>query len=181
MSAAGHYVQPLFVFPRVHMKAELLDRAPPGSIAIAHKSGWMQTELLVHWFKHFIDHAHPTSANPVLLMLDGHKTHTLNLDVINLARANHVTILCLPPHCTHRLQPLDVGLMKPLMTYYTQEIEKWMRRYPGRVVTLYQVQHIDKRNQMFQCGTKLYQTWGHHPKGGLCNLGRTWANAIHDA
>ena len=142
MSAAGHYVPPLFVFPRVRMKAELLDRAPPGSIAVPHKSGWMQTELFVQWFRHFIGHTNPTSASPVLLVLDGHKTHTLNLDVINLARANHVTILCLPPHCTHRLQPLDVGLMKPLMTYYTQEVEKWLRKYPGRVVSLYQVAEL---------------------------------------
>ena len=142
MSAAGHYVPPLFVFPRVRMKAELLDHAPPGSIAVPHKSGWMQTELFVQWFRHFIGHTNPTSASPVLLVLDGHKTHTLNLDVINLARANHVTILCLPPHCTHRLQPLDVGLMKPLMTYYTQEVEKWLRKYPGRVVSLYQVAEL---------------------------------------
>ena len=142
MSAAGHYVPPLFVFPRVRMKAELLDRAPPGSIAVPHKSGWMQTELFVQWFRHFIGHTNPTSASPVLLVLDGHKTHTLNLDVINLARANHVTILCLPPHCTHRLQPLDVGLMKPLMTYYTQEVEKWLRKYPGHVVSLYQVAEL---------------------------------------
>ena len=82
------------------MKAELLDCAPNiVPIVLTEVAGCRQ--LFVHWFKHSIGHAHPTSANLALLVLDGHKTHTLNLDVINLARADHVTILCLPPHCTH--------------------------------------------------------------------------------
>jgi hypothetical protein len=40
MSAAGHFVPPLIVHPRVNMKAELLDGAPPGTTAVCHKSGW---------------------------------------------------------------------------------------------------------------------------------------------
>ena len=139
MSATGHYIPPFFIFPRVRMKQELLDHAPQGAVAVPHKSGWMQTELFVDWFKHVLSHTSPSKENPVLLILDGHKTHTLNLEVINLARANHVTLLCLPPHCSHRLQPLDVGFMKPVMTFYTQEVEKWMRSHPGRVVTMFQV------------------------------------------
>jgi len=129
----------MFVFPRVRMRVELMDRTPPGSVAVPHKSGWMQTEVFVQWFKHFIEHAHPTAERPVLLLLDGHKTHTMNLEVINLAREKHVTLLCFPPHYTHRMQPLDVGFMKPVMTFYTQEVEKWLRSHPGCIVTMYQV------------------------------------------
>ncbi|KAG1663595.1 hypothetical protein GQR58_020325 [Nymphon striatum] len=36
------------------------------------------------------------------------------------------------------IQPLDVSFMKPLMTYYTQKVEKWFRNHPGRVVTTFQ-------------------------------------------
>ena len=138
MNAVRHYVPPLFVFPRVSMKQELLDHAPLGSIAVPHKSGWMQSDVFVDWFKHFLYHTNPSKENPVLI-LDGHKTHTLNVEVINLARASHVTLFCLPPHCSHRLQPLDVGFMKPVMTFYTQEVEKWLKRHPGRIVTMFQV------------------------------------------
>ncbi|KAJ4431996.1 hypothetical protein ANN_20610 [Periplaneta americana] len=38
-SAAGQYI-PLLIFPRIMME-ELLDGAPPGTIAICHPSGWM--------------------------------------------------------------------------------------------------------------------------------------------
>ena len=133
MSASGNYVPPLFVFPRARMKAELLDHAPPGAVGVPHKSGF------VEWFKHFIAHSNPSVDRPVLLVMGGHKTHTLNLDVINLAREKHVTLLCLPLHCSHRMQPLDVGFMKPVMTFYAQEVQNWLRCHPGRVVTTYQV------------------------------------------
>ena len=62
--------------------------------------------------KHLIQHTAASKDNPVLLLLDGHATHVKNLAVIDLARQNGV-IMCFPPHCTHRLQPLDVSFMGP--------------------------------------------------------------------
>ena len=83
-----------------------------------------------------------STSNPSLLILDGHATHSKNIDIIDLARSNGVTILVLPPHCSHRLQPLDISFMKPLSTYYNQECEKWLRSHPGRVITMFQVGSI---------------------------------------
>nr|CAI5854020.1 unnamed protein product [Callosobruchus analis] len=48
-------------------------------------------------------------------------SHTKNIDVIELARQHHVTILSLPPHCTHKVQPLDRAFMGPLKTYYSEQ------------------------------------------------------------
>lgn len=78
----------------------------------------------------------------ILLILDGHKTHTKNLELIDLARESGVALLCLPPHCSHRLQPLDVAFMKPLSKYYEDEIRTWMRTNPGKVVTLHQISSL---------------------------------------
>ena len=115
-----------------------MDNAPPGAISVPYPSGWMQLDIFTQWFEHFLQHSNPTIEPPVLHVLDGHDTHTNNLAVIDLARARNVHIVCLPPHCTRRLQPLDFTFMKPLMTYYTQEVEKWLRNHPGRVVTTFQ-------------------------------------------
>jgi hypothetical protein len=41
MNATVTYVPHLLVFPRSNMKAELLERPPPGSIAACHKDGWI--------------------------------------------------------------------------------------------------------------------------------------------
>ncbi|KAJ8959864.1 hypothetical protein NQ318_011599 [Aromia moschata] len=73
--------------------------------------------------------------DPVLLILDGHLSHTKNLDVILKARENFVTLLCLPPYTTHKLQPLDVGVMFPFNAYMDQALETWMNNHPGRTVT----------------------------------------------
>jgi len=37
------------------------------------------------------------------------------------------------------MQPLDKAFMRPLKIFYSQEIEKWLRSHPGRVVTVYQI------------------------------------------
>lgn len=137
-SAAGSYMPPMFIFPRKRMKPELLDGAPVGSWGECHESGWIQGHLFILWLKRFIEWSHASKEDPVLLLLDGHATHVKSIEVIDLARENGVVLLCFPPHCTHRLQPLDVGFMKPLSTYYSNEVKKWLRAHPGRVVTQFQ-------------------------------------------
>lgn len=139
MSAAGNFMPPMFIFPRVRGKPELMDEAPPGSFAEYHPSGWIQKDIFLRWFKKFVEFTNPTKENPVLLLLDGHASHTKNLEVIEYARDHHVVLLCFPPHTTHRLQPLDVSLMGPLSTYYSDEVKTWLRLHPGRPVTIYQV------------------------------------------
>jgi len=37
------------------------------------------------------------------------------------------------------MQTLDKALMRPLKSFCCQEIEKWLRSRPGRVVTVYQI------------------------------------------
>lgn len=139
MSASGIFVPPLLIFPRIRMKAELMDGTPSGSISSCHPSGWMQTDIFTEWMAHFIQFVKPTAEDPVLLILDGHSTHTKNLDALLMAKENAVHILCLPPHTTHRLQPLDVSFMLPLSAFYEQEVRKWLREHPGRQVSMFQV------------------------------------------
>jgi hypothetical protein len=90
---------------------------PQGQLAAAHKSGWIQVDSFTKWFTgSFIATVKPSPADPVVLVLDGYYSHTRNIDVIDLARPNGVSVVCLPPHCTHRKQPLDFALMQPFKT-----------------------------------------------------------------
>ncbi|XP_046660673.1 uncharacterized protein LOC124358492 [Homalodisca vitripennis] len=139
MSAGGYFIPPFVIFPRLRMKAELQDGAPPGTMVVCHPSGWMQSEIFLQWFEHFLTHAKPSASDPVLLILDGHSTHAKNLAFIEKARESHTTVVCLPPHCTHKMQPLDVSFMGPFNTFYVQAIEKFLKNNPGRVVTQFQV------------------------------------------
>ncbi|KAJ4448622.1 hypothetical protein ANN_00012 [Periplaneta americana] len=116
MSAAGHFLPPFLVFPRVNMKAELLDGAPNGSLAVCHKSGCIQNESFVQWCHHILSNAKPTKDDPVILVLNGHYSHTRNVELLELARVNGAHIVCLPPHCTHKMQLLGVAFMLPFKT-----------------------------------------------------------------
>lgn len=97
MSASGIFVPPLIVFPRKNMKPELLNGCPPGTIARCHPSGWIQAHIFTDWLNHFINYVKPTQEDQVVLILDGHSSHTRNLDVIILGREHGVIIVCLPP------------------------------------------------------------------------------------
>jgi len=102
------------ISPPKNMKQELMNGTRSGSIHACHPSGWIQSENFSQWFLHFIKHSKPAKEDPVVLLLGGHYSHTRNREVITLARKNHVDIVCLPPHCSHKMQPLDKAFMGPL-------------------------------------------------------------------
>ena len=109
MNAAGNFMPTMFVFHWEQAKPELLDDAPPVSTAAYHTSGWIQKDIFIKWFKLFLEFCTPSKDKPLLLLLDGYATHTKSLELVELARANNVILLCFPPHTTHRLEPLDVS------------------------------------------------------------------------
>lgn len=142
MSASGAYMPPMLIFPRKRMQQEFEMGLPPGGWAEVHSSGWITLDTFFAWFKKFVTFSNASKTSPVLLILDGHSTHTKNLNVIDYARDNGVSMLCIPPHCSQRLQPLDVAFMNPLSRYYSEELRKWLRSNPGKVVTLFQISTI---------------------------------------
>nr|CAI5864017.1 unnamed protein product [Callosobruchus analis] len=77
------------------------------------------------------------SAKKTLLLLDGHTTHSKNLNAILLARGHGVVLLQLPGHTTNRLQPLDVSLFNPMENYFVKAVERFLRTNPGVPVSQY--------------------------------------------
>ena len=117
------------------MRPEFLDRGPVGAIGKGSKSGWICEDLFMEWFEHFLNHVQPSARpQPTLLLADGHASHTNNLQLIERARRNNVTLLIFPSHCTYRLQPLDVAIYKSLKLHYDKEVTTWLRQHPGRAV-----------------------------------------------
>jgi hypothetical protein len=78
-------------------------------------NGWTDDFLCTEWFKKsFIPQAtaRNKSGKPILLVYDGHGSHDTS-ELCRLARDNNIILFCLPPHTTHKLQPLDVGVFGP--------------------------------------------------------------------
>jgi hypothetical protein len=90
------------------------------------ENGWTDDFLCKEWFvKSFIPQAmaRNESGKPILLIYDSHGSHdTLNL--IELAQQHNIILFCLPPHTTHKLQPLDVGVFGPFSRAWTDHCDE---------------------------------------------------------
>ena len=68
----------------------------------------------------------------MLLILDGHESYKL-LSFQELCEENKIITLCMPPHSSHILQPLDVGCFAPLKRAYSKEIRALALDHIGRI------------------------------------------------
>lgn len=133
VSASGISLPPLMIYPRKRSVPEgMRAGAPPDTMFTVSDSGWMTKEIYFDWFKQFIKWITPI--RPVLLIQDGHASH-VSIDLIEVARANDIHLLCLPPHTTHILQPLDVGVFKSFKSAFSQACHRYVMQQPGRVVS----------------------------------------------
>lgn len=48
-----------------------------------------------------------------------------------MCKANNIDVLTLPPHTSHKLQPLDRGVFGPLKTYFGNSCSAWMFNHPN--------------------------------------------------
>ena len=61
-----------------------------------------------------------------MLLMDNHSSH-LTWQFIQYALSRKIVLVALPPHSTHKLQPLDVGCFGPLQHYYGEEVDSFCR------------------------------------------------------
>ena len=161
MSASGTYVPPLFIFPRRGMADRLTVGAPSGSIIRVSSSGWTDSSLFIEWLTHFVAVAHASKTNEQLIVLDGHHNHKA-LEAINFCRDNGIHLITLPPHYTHKFQPLDRTFLKPLKVGYNTAASNWMLSHQGRRISFFEMAgifataynftaNIDKAIDGFRC------------------------------
>ncbi|XP_072377473.1 uncharacterized protein [Diabrotica undecimpunctata] len=144
MSATGHYVPPFFIFARKRLNPLLIKDAPTGSVLAVTDSGYMNSVKFLQFLEHFRKYTNPSAESPVLIILDNHISHT-TLEAITYAKNNNIHLLSLPPHSSHRTQPLDRNFFRPLKAYYDDLCDNWTTSNPGQVVTEYHVAGLFKQ------------------------------------
>lgn len=132
MSATGHYVPPFFIYARKRMNRLLIKGGPTGSDMDITDKGYMTIPTFLTWLEHFKKHTNPSENNPILLILDNHVSHT-TLEAVTYAKTNHIHLLTLPPHSSHKTQPLDRNFFGPLKKYYDAAVDTWDVNHPGEV------------------------------------------------
>jgi DDE superfamily endonuclease/helix-turn-helix, Psq domain len=99
-------------------------------------NGWTTNAVGLDWIKHFDLHTAPrTKGKYRLLILDGHESHH-STEFERYCQQNNIITLCMPPHSSHLLQPLDVGCFGPLKQAYGRQIEHLMRMHINHVSKL---------------------------------------------
>ncbi|CAH2020531.1 unnamed protein product [Acanthoscelides obtectus] len=116
----------------------MLHGTPAGSKGGASPSGWMNSQLFLPVLQHFVQNERPSKEHPKLIILDNHESH-LGIAALNFAKQNGILLLTLPPHCSHKLQPLDLAVFGPFKKYYGASCDRWMtlqsREHRGRSKT----------------------------------------------
>lgn len=108
----------------------------PGSLGLGNEKGYMTKEIFFHVMEHFIKCTKSSKQNPTLLLLDNVEIH-FSTKTLNLAKDNDVVLFTFPPHCTHKLQPLDVGIFGPFKTHYDNAINSYLMSNLASPPTLY--------------------------------------------
>lgn len=141
--ATGTYLPPVFIFPRVRNIQDYMIGGITSALALGNKTGWMTSELFLDVLKHIKHHSKCTFENKILLLIDNHKTH-VGIQGLEFCKANGIVLLSFPPHCSHRMQPLDVGIYAPFKSKYATSCNDWSVANPGKTLSLRQVAHLVK-------------------------------------
>jgi hypothetical protein len=95
------------------------------------QKGWTNDKMGLSWLQRFHEYTYQFAGlHKRLLILDGHSSH-VNITFLEKALSHHIIVVVLPPHSTHRLQPLDVGIFSPLALFYSQALDKYLRDSRG--------------------------------------------------
>jgi len=113
-SVTGVFPPPFIIFKGKRRKEELADRLPPGTEFHMTESGYAQTATFRECVQFFSKHK---SAGKSLLIMDGHTSH-VDYEALSNADANDITLLLLPAHTSHELQPLDKSVFKALKSAF---------------------------------------------------------------
>jgi hypothetical protein len=135
----GFAIPPLVIFDaKVHQSTWYENGLLPYDWSIAvSENGWTNNEIGLIWLKDVFDKytKNRTIGQYRLLILDGHGSH-VTPDFDRFCLDHSIIVLCMPPHSSHLLQPLDVSCFSVLKRSYGKLVEKQMSLG---------VNHIDKQ------------------------------------
>ena len=100
---------------------------------VHHKYEW---GVLCYLYEPLYLGCKPKKESPVLLLSDNHQSH-LSIKLITLCIENGIVLLSFPPHCSHKLQPLDRSVFWPFKKCLANAQASWMKSSPWKVMSIY--------------------------------------------
>jgi hypothetical protein len=119
INAKGWAIPPFIIFQGHNHLSNWYeeDDLPHDWVIGVSENDWTTNELGLDWLKHFDAHTKErTVRSHRLLVIDGYESH-------DYCKDNKIVTVCMPPHLSHLLQPLDVGCFAPLKKAYGRQAE----------------------------------------------------------
>ena len=138
VNATGWTIPPFIIFPGMHHLSAWYEEEviPLIWVVTISENGWTTNKLGVQWLKHFDAHTKGRTAGEYrLLIIDGHESHD-SIEFQQYCKDNKIITLCMPPHSSHLLQPLDLGCFSPLKKAYGRQAEDLMRNHIHHITKL---------------------------------------------
>ncbi|XP_045023063.1 MFS-type transporter clz9 [Daphnia magna] len=142
-NAAGGFIPPAYVFPLKNVNRKSMNNSVPGSIAFANGTGWVDGNIMVDVIDHVQHYVQSSQENAVLIVWDNFSAH-LDYLVVKKAKDYGMELITLPPHTSHKLQPLDVSVFAALKKYIMTAHMEWYRNNPGKRITIHEVAGLSR-------------------------------------
>ncbi|KAI1004118.1 hypothetical protein K3495_g4091 [Podosphaera aphanis] len=118
ISATGKIIKPLVIFKGKPPQLSWFGESTPDWTYTTTEKGWTSNMTALAWLKEvFLPQTTPEESRSRMLLLDGHGSHA-TVDFMWEYKKNNVHLVFLPPHSSHVLQPLDLGVFSPLKQRY---------------------------------------------------------------
>ena len=135
INTARDALPPMIIFKGQNINSGWIPSQTPTDWHFAvSENGWTSNILGLQWLtKVFKPQTRDRAAGRSrLLIADGHGSH-IRADFIAYCMENDIDLLIMPPHCSHLLQPLDVGVFSAFKRAHSNETDKTSRLSTQRI------------------------------------------------
>jgi hypothetical protein len=109
VAATGRIIPPFLIFAGKVLISSWYTGLPHNWVVTVSPTGWTNNDVRLAWLKHFDAHTKASSAGAYrLLIIDGHESHC-SIEFQDYCKENKIITLCMPPHSSHLLQPLELS------------------------------------------------------------------------
>ena len=103
----------------------------------------MQEDDFLLFLQHFQKHTKVNKKNKIFLLLDNYSSH-ISVKGIDFCKKNGIVLLTFPPHCSHKMQPLDRTVYGPFKKLINFPSDAWMKMNPAKPMTIYDIPGLVK-------------------------------------
>lgn len=131
----GTSIPPLLIFKGENLSTSWIpaELAKDWYFSCSNK-GWTSNTHGLEWLRQCFEPLTREKANGAkrVLICDGHGSHVTGSFIAHCMK-NNIMLLRMPPHTSHLLQPLDVGLFGPLKRYLSSALNPFVRANISRI------------------------------------------------